>query len=419
MKNFIISVKAFRSSLLSFKLLQRILFYVAISLFGVTFFSITALSGRVFFNYVNIGIYIGLAAISILYVLLYGQFRIGAFGVLLFCFNVCTWISWLSNGCGTVSLSVLLVSGCSFLFYEFLCQDERCVRGGLFFCWIGGLVFLTYFIGVYWSQVISPDLSTANRIGTYFGNQNDTARFLCFAFLVFIYYAFNHRFYFSYLPALLSLYCIGLTGSISNLLSAFLVILVYLLLVLKKKGKIIVLISSLSLIVLFIVLLSFPAFSYFRTRLLGMLASLFGSSAGEDVSTTYRWKLAFEGFYLFLERPLFGYGFDGVLHNSFAGTFSHNNYADLAGNFGILALILFQILVLLPFVEIIKKHRTKSFISLICLYIFIFQVFLVSYYSKTEYFFLAFAYAENRFLSGRRVLTKKECLNISVYQLDI
>lgn len=217
-------IKTICNDLTGFSKLRKGLFVFISVFFGVAFFSITALSGRAFFNYVNIAIYAFLSVCCIIYVFLFGQFKIGWFGLFLFLFNFFTFCSWIVNGCSNLSLTVLLVTGCSFLFYQFLSQNETHLRWPLFAIGLGAICFILYFIIVYRSDFFSPKISATNRIGTYFGNQNDTARFLCFSVLVLFYFAFSKKIYLYYLFSFAGFYCIALTGSISNLLSGFLTI---------------------------------------------------------------------------------------------------------------------------------------------------------------------------------------------------
>jgi len=385
----------FKSELRSYFLVRKILFLTILVMFSVVCFSTMGLSGRPLFNKVNIGFNVVLAFFCLLYCFLYGSFSIGVYVILIVLFNFVTLISYALNGFSTFSSTALTVGIVSIAFFQFLNNSPFNKKTALFFSELGVLGFLAYFFVVYFHDIIHPSISSSSRIGTYFGNQNDVGRYLSFALLYTFYFAFFKKMYFLYLPVVLAFYFIVLTGSISNLLTVYFVLAAFFLIFLKKKGRLLFVLGNVLIVIIILFALQLPALSYFKTRLLSMASSLFGNdNSVEDSSFEHRFELAFEAFYLFFQKPLFGGGFGAVQADSFVHTFAHNNYAELCADFGIFGLIFGEAILFYP----LMKGRGKTddlhfFTFLVCIYIVFFQIFLVSYYSKMEYFSLAFAFA--------------------------
>jgi O-antigen ligase len=381
---------------LSSKIPQRICLILVLLLFTATAFSTTALSGQTAFYRINLIVNVCLAALCLIYALLFGRFVAGPYLILVVLFNFITIISFLANGCKTFTTTLLTLSLVSLSLFEFVTQSEVHRDTALLFSLVGIEAFLMYFVVAYFHDFLHPSISFGNRIGILFGNQNDVGRYLAFAFFFNFYFAYSLRLYFCYFFSLISLYAILLTGSVSNLITIFLVIFIFFSFFLKKKAKVIFLIIALALIVGFIVALQFPFLAYYRNRFLGMIASFFGIKTGNsDPSFENRFELAVEGFYLFLENPVFGGGFQFVRANAFQVDFAHNNYAEVAASFGIFGLLAEETLILWPIFAQKSNKKTAffQFIMLVTLYIFLFQLFLVSYYSKMEFFCFPFIYA--------------------------
>jgi O-antigen ligase len=282
------------------------------------------------------------------------------------------------------------------VFYEFLVQGEKERTIALWFTFVGILGFLGYFLIIYREQAFHFSLSVKTRAGTYFGNQNDVASYLAFSVMVCFYFCFLRKHYFAIIPFALGIYEIVLTGSISNMLSVFLALFICGLVALPNKGKSILVISSAVGLIAFFLLLQLPVFEYFRNRIFGMFTEATGVITGStDPSMAQRWELAVEALHLFIQRPLFGFGFDGTTSNTYAAGVSHNNYVELLADFGMFGFVPYTILSVLPLAKLAKK---RNGFSLFCwstaIYMAIFQFFLVTFSSKVYYLFFAFIYAE-------------------------
>jgi len=376
--------------------MRKVLFWMTCVSVGVLFASITCVSERAIGNIATIAIAMLICCLSSLYLFLYGKIRLDLFPALLFGFNLWTLICSLANNFPSFRSSALTVGALSFFLYAFFSQGTKERNNALTFITFGSWVFLFVFVIYYRKGVFHPNFD--NRIGSFFGNENDTARFLAFSLLFNIYGFFrpNKRCVLCLLASLLSFYLILLTGSISNLLTILLVCICALIVIANKKWRRIILcLLPVGFLAVFLIL-QLPQMDYFRSRLIGMITALFGGDSGIDYSARNRSLLALDSFRLMLQKPIFGFGFNAGIRNNTMHGFAHNNIAELGACFGVPGVLIFNFLVLFPLVALFKKKQNgeaRVLGLLICGYIFVFQIFLVSYYTKLEYLGLALVYS--------------------------
>jgi len=355
-------------------------------------FSIPTLSTRSQFNLVNIGLEVALALLCLLSFLYYKKIIIGPYVICLPVFCILVFVSFLANGLHHFSSSLFTISLVSIAFYLFLVQDKKNRQTAMFLFSVGLNFFLVFFAFFYRANLFSLPTSYENRVGTIFGNVNSVARYFAVTLLFDFYYAYKHKLYWRYALVVICFWFLLLTGSMSNLLISFLALFFSLQLFSKRKTKIL---SWIFLFVLFLSLFSIlqiPALVYFKERIYGMIAGLFSvsSSGSGDASTSERLFLALEGFYLFLRRPIIGFGFDGITNNSFAGVYAHNNFAEIAGDFGIFALISYEFLLVWPLLLTKKSKQSDKMTRVLILgYLFLLQFAKPFYAEKFEHFLIA------------------------------
>jgi hypothetical protein len=406
-------------------LLRRILFWVTSLSFGFLVLTTTALSNQQYGNIINIVVMIITCVLSLAYCFLFGKIKIDVFCFSIVLFNFWTIVCYLANGCFSFRSSALTVGLSSIFLYEFLSQGEKERNCALHFVLFGTWAFCIIYLVVYRYEVFHPDFST--RIGDQFGNLNDTARFLAYSLLFNFYFITSKKYkYIIPIPfVVLFGYFILLTGSISNLLTVFFVFLVCGFYLTKRHKRWIFVVAVLTLVVGFVLLLQLDAFSYFKTRVLGIFEVLFGINVGEyDYSTRNRFILASECFALLLQKPIFGFGFNAGLENTSFGGFAHNNLAEVGADFGLPGLLLFEAIILLPFFISKKQKNNESlYFSLVLMsFTLLFQPFLVSYYSKMEYIVFAFAYSACCFSNSLDIYVLKKdrlyscCFDVHIYR---
>ncbi len=93
------------------------------------------------------------------------------------------------------------------------------------------------------------------------------------------------------------------------------------------------------LITLFLYLCAAIAFWYAMQS--GVFARWEPASIDKDLSVVTRTSLAELGFQMFRMKPMLGWGPDGFLNNSGHGMYSHNQFIELAVNYGLIGIALF------------------------------------------------------------------------------
>jgi len=277
---------------------------------------------------------------------------------------------------------VLLIFPFSIVIFEFAAIDKMHLKIILYSVLIGTLFFSAYYLIYYFKELI--DLSSFTRLGSKFDNQNSVARGFVLLAISFTYYSIKRKRIVLAIPIPVFVYLCLSTGSISNTFCCLLLIFLVLILTCKKKGRIITLIATILSIALIIVLLQMPFAYYFKTRIDNIFSTFFGTGNKIDESSVGRFDFAVEAFKLFFEKPLLGNGFNSVpLFTYGRGSYAHNNFAEILANFGFVFFALYEFVLLLPLLrkEFRKNNGCLFFFSL---YIFIFQLFLVTYYLKID-----------------------------------
>lgn len=377
-----------KKKILLFSLIAFFLFFSS--------FSTMAFSARYPLNYLNAVIYFFLILFIILFVSLYGYFRFDIFFVLLLLFNFTVLLSSLLTGFRNFSFTIIFVTSVSFFVYQIIININKEIRMFLLLLiFLGGIVFSLYFMFYYRDIILNFDFNS--RIGGYFDNLNEMAKYFVFLSIISLYLFLFKKKVMHLVFALIFFIFLVLTGSRSNLLAFTVAILVLIYLRIPKRKKIsLLLFICLSPILLFL-LLRIKFMENILIRLYASLKTLINSSDFDNVldfSTKFRKIASIEAFELFLQRPLFGYGFWGTNIYSFNKMSTHNNFTALLGNFGIIAFLIFQAFLIFPIYSNIKKNKNINYLFIaLLLYIFVFQTFLITFTSKFEYLIFPFTYA--------------------------
>lgn len=357
------------------------------------------------FNYINIILVAVFIGSSLVYMCLNKIVpQIGVFAICASLILFCIITSFLVNGLNGFPRTPILMGLLSIFSYVWFSTNKRYVQMYLVGFLVASWLFLLFFTAVEFRAIVHPNLS--NRIGTYFGNQNDVARHIMFAFLINCYYIYAFKkkalIALAVVVSFLSSYYLILTGSISNILLLFVIAICFLIAISKKKVKPLIIVGfSILAIIIFVLLFTVSALSPIKNRILSIISSLFGVGDYRiDSSTIGRFSAAMYGFRLFAESPLFGNGYNSVVNNY--KIMAHNNIAEIGADYGIFALIAEEILILFPFTQLKKvPKKTKAFIILFSSYLFLIQFFLVIFNSKIESILIPLVIVlsgENRFI---------------------
>ena len=239
-------------------------------------------------------------------------------------------------------------------------------------------------------------LNFEDRLGRDFSDQNDLAKNIALLAIIseiLIFKVRRNRKIIYILAAVVFWLIVLITGSISNFLILFIVSAFLLIFITKSKTRLFVAIGIVATISLFIIALQFPFMSYFKTRIDKMLNSVFSNGGNVDYSFIDRFNLAFYGLRLFSSKPLFGYGYDQVQYYTWGkNAFSHNNFIELLASFGVFGFISFEFILIFPIFKNWKK-TDKEIAIFSLLYLFLFQLFLIIYRKKIEYFLIPLAFS--------------------------
>ena len=152
-------------------------------------------------------------------------------------------------------------------------------------------------------------------------------------------------------------------------------------------------ISLVAAVIVFVLLLQLPVFSYFKSRLEKIVQTLlYGGAAGDSSSNTrlYAFIVYFD---IFLMFPLFGAGYGNASKFTITNVVSHSTIGELLGCTGFLGFLAFELLLIIPLVLLLKEKQKNILIPLL-LYMLFFQFFISSvYYSKFEYIFIGIAFS--------------------------
>lgn len=112
---------------------------------------------------------------------------------------------------------------------------------------------------------------------------------------------------------------------------------------------------------------------------------------GNEASAIIRSVMAREGIELWKLRPLIGFGPDQFSLYSNFRTYSHNNYIELLSTSGLIGLITYYLIYFIIFNRALnsKNNKLKHYILMSIIFLFVTDLFFVSYYEKYWWLFLS------------------------------
>lgn len=328
-----------------------------------------------------------LSILIIFYVARYKTFKFDIFTVLIIVFNLIIFVSQLLNKrVSEFPRTIILLSLFSIVVYQFFINVEN--KNAVFKAiLIGGVIFALYFIYTYRKEIIHFDFS--DRIGDKFSDQNDLSKYLSVFGLISLIAFVSAKKWMKVLYAFSAAMFVGiilLTGSISNILCFIICGLILLIVNTKRQNRWITILIIVSIILLLIIIVQLPGMEYFKKRIEEIFNALSKTDGKKDGSAADRAALFSEGLRLFLTRPLFGFGYDQVQHFTHGvGLFSHNNFIELGASFGVLGLLAYETLLLMPLIKMFKHKRINQNLLILVIYLFVFQFFLVIFRKKIEF----------------------------------
>lgn len=378
--------------------LKEVLFKLTfVFLFLVCTFSFTF--EKVFpLNYVNIAFFAIFCFLTVICAFLYRfKFRIDIYVFALCSLFFIMLASFAYNGFAYFPRTPLLMILFSLFIYFWIQNRREKIDIYLFSFVIATWIFVAAFAFVERNHLLH--LNFSYRAGSFFGNVNDVARHLVFAFILNAVFAWKTKNRIlkvvSIIVSILTLFFTLLTGSVSNLLLFILLAICMAIYISPKKYKLYVIVGVILLVVLgFLLIYTIPALKPLKDRIGGITLSLFNVNIGNDRydgSASNRLNVAIYGFRLFLDSPLFGSGYSSVYRNYYV--MAHNNIVEIAADYGFFALFFEEVKILYPLFTFRQVEKDKKLLVLmLCIYLFGIQFFLVSFNSKIEAFLIPFIY---------------------------
>lgn len=118
--------------------------------------------------------------------------------------------------------------------------------------------------------------------------------------------------------------------------------------------------------------------------------------AGENTSGNTRLEMLEEALRLWMDKPIVGNGIDQVRVLGSHGTYSHNNYAEMLANFGLIGTILFYLsdgaLLYACIKRVFSKNKLYLLVLVITITSFLWDFALVSYQEKSAWLLMAVSF---------------------------
>ena len=337
---------------------------------------------------------------------------LGAFHVFVLCFSLFCFASslWATNssaaiGKGTTILEILICMSVIYMHYakySTVLPLLEVVR------WAGYAVVL-YALYFYGWDTIRFLASSGGRLDNSFTNINSIGMTAAYAIVITAYRIFfvNNRITWSDYLSIPAIIFVGLSGSRKTLVLAGLgfVLLAAKRFVSKNIVKTILRWAVLGLLiaVLFGCLMTLPIFSAVSARMEGLFAAVTGKGQ-VDSSTWLRQQYIAAGIAQFWKTPLFGIGISNtyILTAAAVGrsTYLHNNYVELLAAGGIVGFCCYYSMYFFLLRTFFRRRRHADSCLIVCavliLLFLIMDYGVVSYYSKSTYFYLCMLFLEAR-----------------------
>ncbi len=293
-----------------------------------------------------------------------------------------------------------------FLTYNFFCEEEDAHEYLMKSLYISGITLVAYSIRTYgFSQVIDMMSQTGGvRIGREINQENTFGMYNATTVIVAFYYLFYRKRYKLFhisMIAISFLFAMS-SGSRKALLMMCIggLFLIYKRYGLKKLYKVVIITAILVLV--FMMIIRLPMFDLINHRLESAAEMLSGEGTGDSSART-RFKMIVDGWQIFKERLLIGYGANNYGYVTGYWTYAHNNFIEILVDFGLIGFVLYYLAYAFAMNNLLSsKQDAGKALSAIFIVRLLMEVALVTYYSKQHWILLAF------FLINDRVFEKNE-----------
>lgn len=280
-----------------------------------------------------------------------------------------------------------------FLTYNLFCEEENAHETLLKDLYIAGIALVGYSIYTYGlSDVIEMMTGSSTvRLGRDINQANTFGMMNATTCMVAFYYLFYRKRYKLFHIAVFALAFLFAMSSGSR--KALLVICIgVLFLTYKRYGirqvyKVIAIVLVLS--VAFISIIQLPIFETINYRMEQLGKNLAGEKG--DNSSKIRLNMIIDGWSIFKERILTGYGADNYAVVSRYRTYSHNNFIEILVNFGLVGFVLYY-MIYLGALKNVWSSKSDAGKALLCVFLvrFMMEMAMITYSAKLHWILLAF-----------------------------
>jgi len=326
----------------------------------------------------------------LIYIVFFSKIKIDKFLILLL-FAV-VWFTFIALITKNIySSQTLILNFLNMIPMYLILTDSEKMRRTFFNAVVVGLLIYTFsFTGYYFKDIIAFDLS--NRLGSFFGNQNDVAATLLIASTIFFYFFIRGRYYYV-IPFIFAAVNLLSTGSRAGLLNLGIVLIFMFFLAFYRKNKKILLLGFLVAAGLFLILVFSPVFAPLKERLFNMIEVLFKRNTEADNSTMQRYNAIFESMYLFLLSPVFG-NFISLTQFTSNQMVAHNAFLEIGASQGVISLFIFIAAFVYPFIKVKNSdHKNRLLFGSIIAGSILFHFTLTSIPFKEQYLILVLSMA--------------------------
>lgn len=277
--------------------------------------------------------------------------------------------------------------------------------------YISGIVLIGYSMYVYgFSEVISAMSGEgAVRLGAEINQENAFGIMNATTVLVaFYYFLYKRKFKIFHVIAVVVSFIFAMSsGSRKALLMvlAGALIMVYKKYGWKKLYKIVAVVAILA--VAFSAAMKLPMFDTISSRMESATEVVSGEGTG-DASARTRLKMIANGWEVFKDRIVTGYGANNYKNVTKFRTYSHNNFIEILVNFGLFGFVLYYLIYFYGFKNLWKaKNDAGKALFSIFFVRFVMEIAMVTYYGKIHWVMMAFYLISTEKILEDRKLTEK------------
>jgi O-antigen ligase len=285
----------------------------------------------------------------------------------------------------------------------------------------GGYILTIYSIAFYGIDTIRATLASEGRLDNAYSNINAIAMLAAISLVITVFQCLYYKVSFSIIFSVPEIILIAASGSRKALLSVGIGIILIAMFRYKSENIIKTIFRYIVLVIIAIfvvrILLFLPMFTGINERIEGMWAVFTGVGDVEH-SALVRQQYIMAGLEQFKNTPILGIGIANsnyILLEAFGkDTYLHNNFIEILACGGIVGFLLYYYMKLWPFFKLWRYRKEDNpcthMVLILIIVLLIMDYGMVSYYSKTTYFYIMIYYLQARIIKNRSLERESRCI---------